>query len=284
MSLTTVELCCGTAAVTICALAGRHLDALTGYMGGKQQWDEDLCVSAFGGERPDHAVLVDAGPWGDAWSTLATRHGPEGVEHWLRGWHEIGTLPDLWPAMVRLPPPSDPHKRAAQFLCLQARSASCIPIWWDGSAWVSPTGSRVETDGQRQARKELARAFSRIKGGSGLLRIGTLAARVHALRRLPLDRVTVVHGRVQDVPPIPGSRVFFDPPYLGCPRYAEVFPRAEVLTTMKAWAAVADRVTVSEAEGLDLPGWQRHRLTDREWVTTWRAPAPRAQMPLWEVA
>lgn len=275
----TVELCAGTAITTLRALGYRER-ALTGYMGGKQRWAAALAASAFGAEIPDVAVLVDAGPWGDTWRTLVAPGGVAGVAARLRDLDTRGPLTALWRELVTEAPPDDPHERAAQYLCLQARSASCIPIWWDGVSWVSPTGSRVECHGSRKP----PGANRRIKGGSGLIRIATLAERVEALRALPLDRIRVVHGRVEDVEPIPGARVLFDPPYLGAPRYAATLPRADVLAVAERWAAVAARVTVCEAAGLDLPGWDRHRLALREWVTSWRAPAPRAQLALWEAA
>jgi hypothetical protein len=122
------------------------------------------------------------------------------------------------------------------------------------------------------------------QGAGGLVRIETLAERVHALHvRIPWKRVTVHHGAVADVAPIAGARVYFDPPYEGCPRYACEMPRAEVLSTARAWAEVAASVVVSEGEALPL-GWPSQEIASGE-VVTWRGvaePPRHAQMQLFE--
>lgn len=86
---------------------------------------------------------------------------------------------------------------------------------------------------------------------------------------LAWDRVQVVHGRVQDLTPIPGSFVLLDPPYLGAPRYAVLFPRAEVLRVALSWAEVAERVLVCEGQALPLKGWTSWPIAAREWVTSY---------------
>jgi len=54
--MTTLELCCGTAIVTLTALAGFKVDPLTGYMGGKRRWAPELARVAFGEEHVDEAI------------------------------------------------------------------------------------------------------------------------------------------------------------------------------------------------------------------------------------
>lgn len=118
-------------------------------------------------------------------------------------------------------------------------------------------------------------------GDGGMRRVATLAERI---QRIPLDvysRLHVIHGKVQDVQPIPGAVVLFDPPYRGAPRYAEVLPREEVLDVARAWSKVAARVVVCEGEPLPLDGWATWRLAAKEWVTAWGVPhAPGAQLRL----
>lgn len=126
-----------------------------------------------------------------------------------------------------------------------------------------------------------ARAKAPAGGDGGLRRIATLAQRVERLPPDALRRIKVIHGRVQDVKPIPGAFVLFDPPYLGAPRYAAVFPREEVLDAARAWAKVAARVVVCEGEPLPLDGWSTWRLAAKEWVTAWGVShAPNAQLNL----
>lgn len=142
------------------------------------------------------------------------------------------------------------------------------------AAWNMPEGN---TDtGLKGARPKAPGG-----GDGGMRRVATLAERI---QRIPLDvyaRLHVIHGKVQDVPPIPGAVVLFDPPYRGAPRYAEVLPREEVLDVARAWAKVAARVVVCEGEPLPLDGWATWRLAAKEWVTAWGVPhAPGAQLRL----
>lgn len=74
---------------------------------------------------------------------------------------------------------------------------------------------------------------------------------------------------------IPGATVYHDPPYLGCPRYAELLPRADVLALAQRWADAGCRVAVSEAEPLPIDGWTARQLARREWVTaSWQIRWP----------
>lgn len=176
-----------------------------------------------------------------------------------------------WPVLSRCPPPADEAQRVAQYLCIQSRTPNNIPIWWDGSRWTGPTGSRTEGAHQRGGRtgREVGPATARVKRGSGLVRISTIVDRVLALP--DLSRVDVVHGDVRAVAPIPGAVVYFDPPYLHSPRYAETCPRPDVLTVARLWSDAGCRVAVSEGEPLPLDGWTAVRLAGRarksEWLT-----------------
>lgn len=322
---TLVELCCGTAAVSLWALA--RCRPLTGYMGSKRR-DAGVLVRALGIDAPTRVVLVDGGPWGDVWATLQHLEGRRAVAATLREWSARGTLPEIWPTLL-FEPPADAAERAAQYLCLQARAAGCIPVWWNGETgrWESPSGSRTEVAHQRNGcaletrmkqdvpghgkrfagpawpmdggkvgfavmKPDAVSEGSRRPGAAhqrrpfntvqsrGILRVATLAERVDALDRIDWTRVTVVHDDVGAVQPVPGSRVYFDPPYQGAPRYARLLPRTRVLEVAAAHGAVADLVVVSEAEPLPLDGWHSYRLRAAgkpEWLTTSR---PLAQHPV----
>lgn len=354
---TLVELCCGTASVSLAALAGEPVEPLTGFMGSKRRWSGLICsrlgFSTF--DRPDHVVLVDAGPWGDVWSVLRERGARLDVSALLRSWSGEDASA-LWKRLVSVAPFEDGPTRVAQYLWLQARSAGTIPVWWspERSRWESPTGSRTEAAHSRggaglagretgsgvDAREELRRAEGNrklglahqkngfpkghpmhrvgrpaqkglgapvegarnlvggpralgpayeagglhrkrvhrelalavqddageavqapsVSGGSlkagcrGIQYPGTIARRIDALDAIPWERVEVIHDRVENVEPIPGARVYFDPPYDNAPRYAVLFPRSAVVATAERWAAVADRIVVSEGEGLPITG------------------------------
>lgn len=298
-----VELCAGTAVTGLTALCGELIQPITGYMGGKRRWAPALAKWALG--RPDHLHLIDGGPWGEVWSLYAAGRGRDLADELSRLAARYPFAPDLWNAMAAEAPFPDPVERAAQYLAIQARSVSCVPVWWSGTRWEGPTGSRRATPekiaAQRGRCTEAGQKSSKHKrhacdpgpgyqqhGGvatagqkreaetaktgnyrGGLMRSATLAVRALVLAEaVPWDRVTVHHGLVQDFAPIPGSRVLFDPPYRGAPRYAVVFPRAEVLATCERHAAVAASVAVCEGEQLHPAGdWSAAEMAEGEVVT-----------------
>lgn len=318
-----VELCAGTAVTGLSALCGAPVQPITGYMGGKRRWAAPLARWALG--KPDHLHLVDGGPWGQVWSVYAAGRGLDLAEQ-LHGIAErYPFAPDLWVAMASEPPFRDPISRAAQYLAIQARSVSCVPVWWSGTRWEGPTGSRratpekiaaqrgrgtkagqksskhkrhacdagpayqahggAATAGRPQMPHDAGPAYQRPLNVSGvgqkrdnestnnhrggLLRSATLAERALALATMvPWHRVTVYYGRVEDFSPIPGSRVYFDPPFLGAPRYALELPRLSVLDVCERHAAVASSVAVSESEPLQPVGaWRTVHIADGEMIT-----------------
>lgn len=286
--MTLVELCAGTASVSLWAMA--RLPPLTGYMGSKRRWASTL-VHALGVDRPDRVVLVDAGPWGDVWTVLRDPAQRWRVAAQLDAW-VAQDVHVLWSRLSAEPPPADaPAWRVAQFLWLQARAAGTIPVWWSGEhhSWRSPTGAvdptrdmdlAKRTRGQpkegRVASKGLAPSVAGRRGwGSGRRTAALIASRVRALDALPWNRVEVVHGDCRNVDPIPGATVYIDPPYAGCPRYAALLPRTEVLAIAERWTAAGARVAISKSTALDLPGWTSRRLARREYVTaSWPISLP----------
>ena len=275
-----VELCAGTASVALWALA--RLRPLTGYMGSKRQ-DAGVLTWMLGlGEGVSEVVLVDAGPWGDVWLTLSSDTLRRGVVRELYRLSLEGHLDKVWPTLLHAPS-LEPERRAAQYLCLQARAASCIPVWWsdENERWESPTGSRTEEAHQRggisiRKRMTSSRSLGRAMNTSrGLVRISTLAERVEALNSVDWGRVTALQCDVRSVSAIPNAVVYFDPPYANSPRYAELLPRENVLEVAQSHAEVCGQVCVSEAEPLPLDGWIHQKLRHRgkpEWLTMLREP------------
>lgn len=259
-----VELCAGTAAVSLCAIAGHPVQPITGYMGGKRRWAPRI-VSALGFDtfrRPGRVLLVDGGPWGEVWASV--QRDRRAV---VRALGDLAVIFGddacaAWPILVAEPPAHDLAERVARYLVMQARSANCIPVWWDGERWTSPTGARQRQNGRvatQQGSRRLGPAYmsgamlrqkstSRAAKSRGLVKITTLAARVAALP--DMSRVDVIHGDVRDVDPIPGAAMYIDPPYLHAPRYARLLPRADVLAIIDRWRAAGCRVVASEGEPL----------------------------------
>lgn len=228
------------------------------------------------------------------------------AEH-LEAWSSFDPN-ELWHDLASDRPYTDASMRCAQFLWLQARSANCIPVWWDGTRWTSPSGSKAggrckltaDSLPQKDGSRRLGDAHVKATEGAhhrgdgratsrGIVRTTTMARRIRRLDALDWSRVTVIHGLVQDVEPIPGATVYMDPPYLHAPRYAEVFPRARVLEVARRWTGAGARMLISEAEHLaDLEGWSTAWLphTRPEALTaSWPIHIDRGeQLPLWEAA
>jgi hypothetical protein len=326
VSRTLVELCAGTASVSLRALAGRPVHPLVGYMGSKRRWATQLAdLLGYGREVPDRVVLVDAGPWGDVWDVLRVREHRIAVANIFRYRWGDRDPHELWSWLVTLEPSANPAERVAQYLWLQARSAGTIPIWWNSqrSRWESPTGSRTEAAHERggggaasrATGREVDRAYEagglarrREEEGSrkvalphqkegagdarrqkqkhvrGIQNPATIATRLDALDRLPWERVEVIREDLRSLEPIAGADALFDPPYAGCPRYAAICPRADVLDVARRWGA-AGRVIVCEGEPLaDLKGWWATRLADREWLTASYPIHVPEQLGLWRAA
>jgi len=114
--VTLIELCAGTASVSLWALG--RCKPLVGYMGSKRA-DASLLCALLDVDRkaPDRVVLVDAGPWGDTWSTLSTKGGRDHVCRILRAWDERGELPDITTA----------SRTAARVFILTAIAS---PLFW----------------------------------------------------------------------------------------------------------------------------------------------------------
>lgn len=276
-----VELCCGTASVSLWSL-GRFAP-LCGYMGSKRRFAGLLCAS-LGLYEPDELVLVDAGPWGDVWRTLAS--GPDAraqVVALLEAWATRDPA-ELWREEIVTPPLGSAARRAAQYLWLQGRAAGSIPVWWDvnRNQWRSPTGATNDTSDMEALRrtKGLAPSIAGKRGwGSGRRTAGLIAERIRRLEAFPWERVTVHHGDLSWYSPRPGDVVYIDPPYKGCPRYAALLPRSELLGKAEYWAFRGARVAISEAEPLPLNGWVSRQIPNDkpEWVTAsfpWELPAP----------
>lgn len=130
MSYTWVEPFAGAAAVALRLVGGRDLVPPVAWMGGKRRYARAIADAMGVPEgRPSRVVLGDAGPWGWVWPLLINE--ADKVAAVLRSWQ--GEHPrDLWKRLASVEPMANVYERAAQWLWLQARSASGVPIWWDG--------------------------------------------------------------------------------------------------------------------------------------------------------
>lgn len=147
-----VSLCCGAGAEPLEALrqAARvpTLDPPVAWMGGKRRLAPDI-LGVLGVEPAllTRIVLVDAGTWGWVWPVCLGEHGPRVCEV-LRLWGSERGPRALWDWLVSQPPMEGLAERAAQWLWLQARSASGVPVWWsaDLEEWKKGDGDRSADD------------------------------------------------------------------------------------------------------------------------------------------
>lgn len=140
MSYTWAEPFAGAAACALRLVGGRDLLPPVAWMGGKRRYARAI-ADAMGvpAGPPARVLLADAGPWGWVWPLLLRAENAARVAAVLRSW--AGEHPRaLWERLAAVPPAEDEHERAAQWLWLQARSASGVPIWWDGWRHVAPNG------------------------------------------------------------------------------------------------------------------------------------------------
>jgi hypothetical protein len=122
----------GAAACALRLVGGERLKPPVAWMGGKRRYARAI-LDAMGVPEgpPSRVLLADAGPWGWVWPLLLSPVDAGRVAANLRAW--AGEHPrELWQRLAAQPPADALHERAAQWLWLQARSASGVPIWWDG--------------------------------------------------------------------------------------------------------------------------------------------------------
>lgn len=123
-------------------------------MGGKRRLAPAI-LGATGlrlGQGAEHLMLVDAGQWGNVWQEVV-RDG-RGLADRLLAWE--GRDPsELWSSLAQAGRPEDPQERAAAYLWLQGRAASCTPVWWDANG--STTMARSASSGGGEQRVWQAR-------------------------------------------------------------------------------------------------------------------------------
>jgi hypothetical protein len=143
-----VGLCVGTMVTELLALSGQTL-ALTGFMGSKRRWARELAATAYGPEKFDRVIAVDAGPWGDVWATLTDATQRARVIERLYALDKQGTARELWGELVSEAPSEDPARRVAQYLCVQSRVSNNLPVWWEHgeTAQTGATPDEVSTSG-----------------------------------------------------------------------------------------------------------------------------------------
>lgn len=238
-----VELCCGSAAVSLRAMSSTGKPPI-GYQGGKRGYARAILAAL--GLKPGECrgwdfLWVDAGPWAEAWQVWRTAEGRADTIARLRAW-ESEDPRTLWDRLRDAPVPCDLRERVAAWAVLQFWTFGRSPTALRGSAWKVGGGFHS------------AAAYASEHEGFGVSEL--LPNIVDGLQRLPtLDGAVVVSGNVLAVDPIPGAVVVFDPPYASTTGYGCDLPREAVLEVAERWRTAGCLVAVCEQEPLPLPGW-----------------------------
>lgn len=290
---TWVEPFAGAAACALRLVGGPSLDPPVSWMGGKRRLAADI-LAAMGVPpgQPQAVVLNDAGPWGWVWPLLLRQKDGRKVAEVLRSWAgEEASL--LWQRLADQGQAEDLHERAAQWLWIQARSASGVPMWWAGERWEKGNkDGRVQAGGRGQrgstwrmgdaeGGERGASQNGKARGGPGGIQDPcTIADRIEAIGWAFSDVPwCVTHQDAMALDPAwRGAFVLLDPPYRHATGYGWNISRADLVHLAQRWeAAGAPCVAVCEAEPVDVPGWRALDLTrpggKPEWLTLSRPPA-----------
>jgi len=282
-----VELCAGTAALSLRLHGGRHCRPPVSRMGAKTGY-ADAILEVLGlrpGQGADRYLWCEPDDGARlmliAYTDEALRREAAAI---IRGWADEEPRA-LWERLrdegaVKGCPP-------AWVAGVGAVDAREVARWaFMGSASYAPCGSD---------RGWSAFLHPEEGGRYGAGRLAT-AARVDNLPDLP---ATVLDGAVEPPTVPPGTICYMDPPYVGTTGYASDLPRAEVVRLARAWADAGAWVVISEQEPIPelmADGWHAVDITDtrrgqkrtfskqqREWLTLSKPPlwTPDVQVSLW---
>lgn len=252
-----IELCAGSAAVSMRWLNASHKPPF-GYLGAKLGYADQIlaqmglrCGDATSADR---VVLVEPGPWGEAWETWRQPHLLAQCVTWLRDRSDVDPR-ELWRQLASAPVPTDLVERVCAWSALMFWSFGSKPIHTQGMRW-----KHHGFDPRSPYRREIALA----KRAAGIkYEIGNsrrLPYLIERLEALHLSKVEVFRS-IDEVEPRAGALVYIDPPYVGVTTgYSHRLDRAAVIQTAQRWADVGSLCLVSEAEPLPIPGWSSVEL------------------------
>ena len=247
-----VELCCGSAALTLSLCGARR--SLLPYQGSKWRFRKllarHLAEAGFTG-APSRVTLFDPGPWGRVMPVVLDPSRRAELVAMLRTLAERDPH-QVYTGLHQHPVPSAPVRYAAEYLFLQRLAYSGKAVGVRDGRWSSPGFNT-----------------SSAYGLPGTERFGQVKPMVPSLVRVlegyqaQLEAVPVDGGQQ----PAPGPDaldgpvlVYFDPPYAGSTRYPNgSLSREEVVALALAWHAAGATVFISEGE--PLPG-----LVDQGWT------------------
>ena len=277
-----VELCAGTAALSLRLHAGRKARPPVSRMGNKAGY-ADVILRVLGlrpgqghtdGTRylwcePDAGVRLLLHAYTDR--ELATA-----AAEIIRSWKDEDPRA-LWERLRAEGPATCPEgltaREVARLLTIMRWAYANVPIGHNGEHFTIPA------NGPNSPLTFGANNFgSTLTTARGLSRAPTLPATIHPdARALPAPTLP------------PGTVAYMDGPYENTTSYAHLFPRAEQVEVARRWDAAGATVCISEAEPIPelvADGWHKVEITgerkgqrrtfskqQREWLTMNRAPS-----------
>jgi len=187
-----VELCCGSAAVTLRLIGGSHARPPVSYMGSKNGYATAILnvLGLRSGQGAEAVLLCDAGPWAKVWQVLVDPQGCRDVAAVIRGW--IGEdARALWDRLWAEPVADGWGSRdVAAWFWINAHSLGNIPATHNGERWVGVGGGlHFDSPESRKARG----CWGGTLGGKGCLERIEAAA--------PWPPSSIVHGDAAAVSP-----------------------------------------------------------------------------------
>jgi len=170
-----VELCAGSAAVTLRLIGGPNARPPISYMGSKRGLAHAIgaVLGLRSGQGADAVVLVEAGPWAKAWRLLTTPEGCRAVADVIRGW--VGEdARALWDRLRAEPVPDG--------------EAEAVGAWMVSESWTLH-GADFSGPFARKPRPSNPNS-------AGAMTLGGFVDRAAALSALSWPPVQVVEGDV----------------------------------------------------------------------------------------
>jgi hypothetical protein len=236
---TIIELCAGSAAVSLCALGGQKPPVA--YAGSKRGYAKAI-LEEMGAEECTRAVLVEPGPWGRTWSALAQEGSGEHIAKRIRRHYSCTEDPKaVWARtmddMKRL---ECDRKFASAHLVRLAGSFG----GYENGGFKGPHKHHPNVDGFIPNRQSLAKRLESLDVAGRVT-----AHNVSAMRAKPF-----------------ACFAYIDPPYHGTTRYENALPRKKVVKLARRWREAGAVVAISEGEPISAlveQGWRAVDLTEK---------------------
>lgn len=267
--MTFVELCAGTAALSLRLHGGRYARPPVSRMGAKTGYARAILqvMGLAAGDGADRYLWCEPDPGCrlllEAYRSAELAQQAADI---IRSWPDEQPR-TLWERLRAEGPVQGVTAREAAKWCM-------IEGWTSQGRYMGPD------------RPSSVRLWTIHKQGwtASITRAG-IEKRLSGLPTLP---ATITTDARQTVPPSPPGRMiaYIDPPYQDTTKYRHDLTRTEVMALAMKWSDAGADVYISEAEPIDLPGWYHVDIThcrqgskrafskqQAEWLTCSKEPA-----------